>query len=130
MLRGTFCKDLIVKFRSPTNEPLHVALTSGHTMVITADDKGIEVPVIFQREAMARGAVLTDEGTAEVRTQTLNRQIVLRETLEAMIKGADKDDFTADGKPNLVRLKAKTGFPVTREEADAAFDEVAAELKQ
>ena len=40
--------------------------------------------------------------------------------------GADKDDFTADGKPNLVKLKAKAGFAVTREEADAAFAELTA----
>ena len=119
-----------MKFRSPSDEALHVALTSGHTMVIPADGEGIEVPTNFQREAMARGAVLVGEGTVEVHTQSRNRQIVLRETLEAMIKGGDKEDFTADGKPNLMRLKAKTGFPVTREEADAAFDEVAADLKQ
>ena len=114
-----------MKFRSPSAEqPLHVALTSGHTMVIPAEDEGVDVPQMFLREAMARGAVLVEGGTAEVRTQTLNRQIVLRETLEGMINGGDKDDFTADGKPNLMRLKAKTGFPVTREEADAAFEDV------
>ena len=33
-------------------------------------------------------------------------------------------DFTGDGKPNLVKLKAKTGFPVSREEADAVFAEL------
>ncbi len=117
-----------MKFRSPTDEPLHVALTSGHTMVIPPDAEGIDVPKHFQREAISRGAVLAEGGTAEVQTQTLSRQIVLRETLEAMIKGGDKEDFTADGKPNLMRLKAKTGFPVTREEADAAFEEVSQEL--
>lgn len=118
-----------MKFRSPTHEPLAVALTSGHTIVIPADEDGIEVPAMFHREAMARGAVLTDEGSAEIRTQAFNRQLALRETLEAMIKGGDKDDFTADGKPNLLRLKSKVGFPVTREEADAAFEDVSSDLR-
>lgn len=118
-----------MKFRSPSAaQPLHVALTSGHTMVVPPEDEGVDVPQMFLREALARGAVLVEGGTAEVKTLALNREIVLRETLEAMIKGADKEDFTADGKPNLMRLKAKTGFPVTREEADAAFDEVSQDL--
>ncbi len=114
------------KFRSPTGEPLHVALITGHTMVIPITEDGVDVPLHFQREAISRGAVLVDGGTAEVQTQILNRQLMLREVLVAMLAGADKDDFTADGKPNLVKLKAKAGFAVTREEADAAFAELTA----
>lgn len=110
-----------MKFRSPISEPLHVALTSGHTMVIPPTDEGVDVPDAFQREAMARGAVLAEGGSPEARTQIHNRNIEIRHALAEMISGANKDDFTADGKPNLVRLKAKTGFSVTREEADAEF---------
>lgn len=110
------------RFRSPTDTPLHVALISGHTAVIPPE--GIELPTMFHREAIARGAVLAEGGTAEEQTQVFNRQLVLRETIEAMIAGRDKDDFTGDGKPNLVKLKAKTGFQVSREEADAVFAEL------
>lgn len=110
------------RFRSPTETPLHVALTSGHTAVITPE--GTELAPMFHREAIARGAVLAEGATAEDQTQMFNRQLVLRETLEAMIKGGDKEDFTGDGKPNLVKLKAKAGFPVSREEADAIFAEL------
>lgn len=116
------------KFRSPTGEPLHVALTTGHTMVIPTSEEGVDVPPHFQREAIARGAVLVDGGSAEVRTQIMNRQLLLKETLTAMLAGADKDDFTAEGKPNLVKLKAKAGFAVTREEADAAFAELTSQV--
>ena len=115
------------KFRSPTGEPLHVALTTGHTMVIPPSDEGVEVPSNFQREAISRGAVLVDGGSAETKTQIRNRQLVLMDTLQTMVAGADKDDFTSDGKPNLVKLKAKAGFAVTREEADAAFAELTAQ---
>lgn len=41
-----------------------------------------------------------------------------------MIASGDKAAFTGDGKPSLVHLKAKTGFPVPREEADAVFAEL------
>lgn len=110
-----------MKFRSPTELDLHVALTSGHTLVIGADDAGTEVPNTFQREAIARGAVLVDGGTSEVRTQILSRQLELQEVLKQMIAEGDKANFTADGKPNLMKLKTKAGFEVTRAEADAAF---------
>lgn len=111
-----------MKFRSPSSEPLHVALTSGHTVVVPPE--GVELASMFQREAMARGAVLADGGTDEVHTQILSRQLTIKEAMIAMIAGASKDDFTADGKPNLVRLKTVTGFQVSREEADAVFDEL------
>ncbi|MFT3815260.1 MAG: hypothetical protein QM740_18085 [Acidovorax sp.] len=110
------------RFRSPTDTPLHVALTSGHTAMIPPD--GIELDPMFHREAIARGAVLTEGATAEDNTQAFNRQIVIRDTIAAMVTGKEKDDFTGDGKPNLVKLKAKTGFQVTREEADAVFAEL------
>lgn len=110
------------RFRSPTDTPLHVALTSGHTAVIPPE--GVELATAFHREAIARGAVLAEGATAEDQTQVFNRQLVIREVIEAMVAGKDKDDFTGDGKPNLVKLKAKTGFPVSREEADAVFAEL------
>lgn len=115
---------MIKRFRSPTDTPLHVSLISGHTAVVPPE--GTELPAVFHREALARGAVLTEGATDEERTQAFNRQLVLRDALDTMIKGADKDDFTGDGRPNLVRLKAKVGFPVTREEADAVFAELTA----
>ncbi|WP_028605543.1 hypothetical protein [Ottowia thiooxydans] len=110
------------RFRSPTDTPLHVALTSGHTAVIPPE--GIDLPQVFQREAIARGALLAEGATDEDKTQVLNRALVVRETMQAMIAGGDKDDFTGDGKPNLMRLKSKAGFSVSREEADAVFAEL------
>lgn len=111
------------RFCSPTDTPLHIALTSGHTAVVTPE--GIDLDPMFHREAIARGALLTEGATPEDRTQVFNRQIVLRDTIAAMIASNDKDDFTGDGRPNLVKLKAKTGFQVSREEADAVFAELA-----
>jgi len=67
---------------------------------------------------------LAEGATAEDQTQVFSRQIAIREAIAAMVDANDKDDFTGDGKPNLVKLKAKTGFHVTREEADAVFAEL------
>lgn len=114
-----------MKFRAPTDAPLHIALTTGHTAVVSAD--GTELATMFHREAVARGAfpVESSEASVDLQTQLLGRQLVIKEALNAMLNGADKDDFTADGKPNLTRLKSKAGFAVTREEADAIFAELA-----
>lgn len=113
-----------MKFRSPTDAPLHIALTTGHTAVVSAD--GTELAPMFHREAVARGAFPVESSAAglDLQTQLLGRQLAIKEALNAMLNGADKDDFTADGKPNLTRLKAKAGFAVTREEADAVFAEL------
>ena len=48
--------------------------------------------------------------------------------MKGMLDGANEGDFTADGKPNLVRLKAAVGFSVTRDEADAIFTELTAKV--
>ena len=115
-----------MKFRSPTDAPLHIALTTGHTAVVSAD--GTELAPMFHREAVARGAFPVESSAAgmDLATQMLGRQLAIKEALNAMLNGGDKDDFTADGKPNLVRLKAKAGFAVTREEADAIVAELTA----
>ena len=115
-----------MKFRSPTDAPLHIALTTGHTAVVSAD--GTELAPMFHREAVARGAFPVESSAAgmDLAAQMLGRQLAIKEALNAMLNGADKDDFTADGKPNLVRLKAKAGFAVTREEADAIVAELTA----
>lgn len=109
-------------FRSPSDQPLHVALTSGHTALVTPE--GNELAQMFQREAIARGAVLVEGGNPEARIQTQHRSATVREAVQAMIAGQDKDDFTGDGRINLMRLKSKAGFQVTREEADAIWAEL------
>lgn len=114
-----------MKFRSPTDEPLHIGLTSGHTIVITPE--GVEVPALFHKEAVARGAEPdTGEAAASVATvPQFNRKEVITTAMNAMLDGGAEDDFTNDGKPNLRKLNAKVGFQVAREEADAIWAEIA-----
>ncbi|MDR2330325.1 MAG: hypothetical protein LBE58_12040 [Comamonas sp.] len=121
----------MLKFRSPTAEPMHIGLTSGHTTVISTE--GNEIPAIFHREAIARGAIIvtgqsvetgavaqpTAGGTAPV--DTANRSLLIKQALQAMLDGGEEGDFTAEGKPNLTKLKARLGFAVTREEVEAEW---------
>lgn len=113
-----------MKFRSPhADQPIHVALTSGHTACITPE--GVDLDPMFHKEACARGAVAFDDTTTIVMTPEV-RKAAISAALKGMLDGAVEGDFTAEGKPNLLRLKAAVGFSVSRDEADAVFTELTA----
>ena len=117
-----------MKFRSPhADQPIHVALTTGHTAVIPPE--GVDLDPMFRKEASARGAVAFDENTSAVVTSAMTpevRKAAISAALNGMLDGKAEGDFTAEGKPNLLRLKAQVGFAVTRDEADAIFTELTA----
>lgn len=115
-----------MKFRSPTDQPLHVALTTGHTCVVSPE--GNEIDQMFHREAISRGAIpgsVTAEEEAHGGPGTgFDRKAVISAAMKAMLDGNDEDDFTNDGKPDMRKLKARVGFNLSREEADAVWAEV------
>ena len=114
---------MALKFRSPTDEPLHIGLTSGHTALITPE--GVDLDPMFHREAIARGALAGDTPAAlGASAPQFNRKQVITDAINAMMDGDDEEDFNADGKPALRRLSARAGFQVEREEADAIFEEI------
>lgn len=113
-----------MKFTSTTGEPVHLALLSGHTAVVGTEPT--ELPKMFHREAIARGC-LPEGVTLEPKESTdgnFDRKKVIRDAIEAMLDGTDPEDFTGDGKPKVDRVSAKAGFRVSREEADAVFEEI------
>lgn len=115
-----------MKFKSPSDEPMHIALTSGHAIVI--EPEGSEVPAIFHKEAIARGAIpFGIEEAAPLAGQNFDRAQVIRDAMNKMLDSADEDSFTKDGKPDLRKLRAMVGFGIDREEADKLFSEVTAD---
>lgn len=116
-----------MNFRSPTDEPLHIALTSGHTAVVTSE--GSELHAMFHREAISRGAVpftVQYAPAAAPAAPQFDRGQIIADALNTMLDGGQEGDFTGDGKPNLTKLNARVGFKVAREEADAAWAKVSA----
>lgn len=115
-----------MKFKSPSEEPMHIALTSGHSIVI--EPEGTEVPAIFQKEAIARGAFPVGiEDAKPLEGQTFDRAQVIKDAINQMLDSADEESFTNDGKPDLRKLRGIVGFGVSREEADKLFAEVTAD---
>lgn len=124
-----------MKFRSPTETPIHVALTTGHTAVIPQE--GVELAPMFHREAISRGAIpgsLTNEEAlllsgnsaasmlaANTPPQGFDRNAEIRKAIEAMLAGSNEGDFNSDGKPNLGSVNKLIGFQASRSEVDAVW---------
>ncbi len=112
-----------MKFRSTTGEDVHLALTNGHTAIVTA--KGNELDKRFHREAIAHGCLPegVEEQNEEVAPQT-DRKKIITDAINAMLAGSDPEDFTQQGKPSMVRLLARVGFQASRSEVDAIWDDM------
>lgn len=123
-----------MKFRSPTEEAIHVSLTSGHTAVIPQE--GVELDAMFHREAIARGAIpgsLSAEealvlGAAPAARQ-FDRAEVIAATIKTMVEAGNEADFNGDGKLKLTVLNKKLGFQASREEVDAVWQKLVAEAQ-
>lgn len=123
-----------MKFRSPTDQPIRVALTTGHVAVVGSEWR--ELPTHMHREALAAGCESSDavrqapgKPTKEPAGQGNDEASVIRRQLQVMLEreGTEeaKDDFTAAGMPNLNVLSGLCGFKVDK----VTMGKVWAELK-
>jgi hypothetical protein len=116
-----------MRFKSPTEQPIFLALTSGHTCTIGPEY--VEIDERFHRQAVVHGAI--PEGTEHVRSADAVPEPTRRELLLAavrqMVNEARPEDFTADGKVNANALSQRVGFTVSSSERDSAWDIVAKE---
>ena len=113
-----------MKFYARTKEePIHIALLTGHTAVVTVE--GTELEPMFHKEAIVRGALLEGgRGSDDIAIQQMSRAIAIKDALKAMRDGKAQADFTATGKPDLRKLAARLSFQVGRDEADAIWEEI------
>lgn len=121
-----------MKFRSPTEKPVYVALTSGHAAVIGPEFR--ELPEILHRKALEEGCITDnmDEATINARTQSAapgkSKHEILVDTIKAMAKEANDGDFVpSTGLPNLKKLAKRVGWNVSREEMMQAVQAIADE---
>lgn len=117
-----------MRFFPPSDEPVLIALTSGHTAVVRPE--GSELDARFQADAIKLGCRVDGLATPEPDAPLLtpfDPKAVIRQVIEAMLDGATKDDFTQDGKPSLKVVKERCGFNVSREECDAVWADITRE---
>lgn len=114
-----------MRFKSPTDTPLTLGLTSGHTCCIGPEY--IEVEARFHRLAVVQGAI--PEGTEHLQIApaetAVTRNALVLATVREMVTEALPTDFTNDGRVNANALSARVGFTVSSSERDAAWDQVA-----
>lgn len=123
-----------MNFTTTNPEGVHIALTSGHTMVVPSArevPEGVPVAAQFRREAIARGCIPVGVNVEEKTDEpAFDRVKVIRDAIHQMLDGDDENAFTNDGKPDLRKLNAIAGFQVDRSERDAIwaeFEQVSAE---
>lgn len=119
-----------MKFKAPGAAPTMIGLTSGHTMVIAPE--GTDVPQRFRRAAIAAGCTPMGVGleVAEKVDLEETRQDLIKKAINKLLDGGEDGDFTADGRPDLKKLSEAAGFKVTREERDAAWELIQADLQE
>lgn len=115
-----------MELKSPTDKAIHVALLSGHSIVIGPE--GRDVPEMFRQEAFARGAIpvtakaedFQHESTDQVEP-SLIAQLV--EVIKKMLL-ENPEDFTGAGLPNRKKLSSIAGWNVSVQELSAAWEEL------
>ena len=117
-----------MKFKSPSEKVIFLALTNGHTCAIGPEL--VEVPERFHRMAVAEGAIPEgmDHLIAPKDAQEASRKELVKAGIKTMLEANKEGDFGSDGKPTVARLSAAVGFTVGRSDRDAAWTELKAEM--
>ncbi len=116
-----------MKFRSPTETPIHIALLSGHTCVI--GPQLAEVEPRFHREAVAAGAIPEGmDAAAPVAAPEKSKSQLIVDAVKAAIDDAKADEFDGQGKVKIEALSKRAGFNVSASERNAAWTKVEQEL--
>lgn len=126
-----------MKFRAPGVSPMSIAMLSGHTISISHEEQGTEVPAVFRREALARGCVpvgvdLGDDkkSAPETKTAAEKRIAAIRAGMEKMLDSDDESAFGEDGKPDIKKLEKISGVKsISAAERDEVWTLVEASLK-
>lgn len=114
-----------LKFKSPTSEPVHIGLTSGH--MATVGPEGKVLPQIFQNEAIACGCIPIIGGEVIQSAQesepspAYDRRAVILDAMETLVARAAQGDFLGDGRPDVRALSKIAGFQVSSEERDSLW---------
>lgn len=107
-----------MQLKSPTHQAVHVALLSGHSIVIGPE--GRDVPKEFVKEALIRGAIPVGEQAEQAPDTSGDRMKAIIAGVKTMLVSAP-DKFTDDGLPNRKTLGQVVGFSVSAEEASSAM---------
>lgn len=122
----------LVPFYSTTGEPVHLALTTGHTAIVDtmegSEGAGSPLHPRFHREAVTKGCLPlgAQEFKLPAEETVPTREGIIGTRLKEMLDGSDEDDFTGAGLPNLNNLTRRCGFKVSKDEMEKVWAKVKA----
>lgn len=117
-----------MRFRSRTDEPVRLALLSGHTAVVGRDWR--ELPPIFHADAYKAGCQAEDSAAVEETTvkpgpdagnQVVDHDTAYRNALTTMVTRSEEGDFTAASLPNINVVSKLCGFTARKEDVLRVF---------
>jgi len=128
-----------MNFRSPTDAPVHLALLTGHTAVVTREWAPLD-PIFhakaFERrcECDAREVLAPKDIPVEAAEVSSGRYASIddhyREALRTMLERSEEGDFTNDGLPNIKAVSKVVGFGAVKEDVLRVYREMVAEVEQ
>ena len=130
-----------MKFRSRRDgEVIRIASTSGHICLVGSEF--VEVPDHMEPDAYAAGCVSEAlynsikadmEKDAAAKTALTGGALTpaqkheaIKLAIQSMLDGNEDGNFTTAGLPNMKVLVKQTGFPLTKDEMEAAWNEIVA----
>ena len=120
-------------FKSPTGQPIQVAILTGCCAVV--GDEWRELPVDLHRKAIEEGCITSDMDLATINAgqpqpsaDKSNEQILI-EVIKAMMENPEASDFRSDGMPNIKSVIRNCGWTASREEVAQAVQAIADEAQ-
>lgn len=120
-----------MKFKSPSNKPVYIALLSGHSAYVGNEWR--ELPLLMHREALAAGCITDnmDEASIAAKVESAkpekDRHQILVATIKSMMDEGKPGYFTAADLPNMKTLNKLAGWIVSKEDMMQAVHAIAAE---
>jgi hypothetical protein len=121
-----------MQFRSPTDEPIRIALLSGHTANVGPEWRSL--PEIFHHAAMTHGCERDDsrvvpiqkpvEAGEEAMHQVTDIDAKYRAALITMLSRSQEGDFTTASLPNINTVSSLVGFAATKVDVLRVFREM------
>ena|SRR5690348_13778412 len=124
-----------MQFRSPNDNPIRLALTSGHSAIVSREWR--ELPEILHHAALSAGCECDQEHIVPKRVEVesgpdaMNRVVdhdgEYRKALAVMIERNEEGDFTGADLPNINVVSKLCGFSARKEDVLRVFRAMSAE---
>lgn len=125
-----------MNFRSPSDEPVFLALHTGHTAMVTREwsplDPIFHAAAFEKRCECDKGGIIAPKDFQIEAADVSNARFSsiddhYRAALTTMLERSEEGDFTNDGLPNIKAVSKVVGFGAVKEDVLRVYREMVAE---